>query len=415
MKFTLEGSIAQTERSAEHYSVEELLIAKQDIHNTWAKLDASIKELDDVQQIMDNISFSMKALDKYGVDAVKVLNADKGLENLLGIPEKLITVEKAVDAMEGVMGNAFDTIKKWFRQFCQKVKTFVEKIKSFFIREKIVEKTVIKTVEKEVPVEIVKEVKVYVDKIIEKKVEVPVEPTVTMEELQEIPSFSEFMKQAQILHSLTQQYNNAMNAINTDIADDPLDYIVNGKSFEEIFRSFIKSDLFVFDGNKYRGIYDLAKWYNAFSITRFDANKKYPVKNVTEWSKENYVKAWNEVSNTYADDTVIYVGAMVSSVGRIANDIENIVLKKTDEDVNITNERVQRRLKHLDKDISDENGHYSEIIQNISHLRMSCNAALEDCTRIIHMRQDFMKILNKVAHIFMKIDKYVKKTGLSTL
>lgn len=407
MKFTLKGSATLTDNTVQSYSVEELLIAKQDIHRAWMNLDASIKQLDDVQQIMDNVSFSIEALAKYGTDAVKVLNVDKGLENLLGIPEKLITAEKAVNAMEGVMSNAFDAIKKWFKEFCQKVRAFVEKIKSFFIREKVVEKTVIKTVEKEVPVEIVKEVKVYVDKIVEKKVEVPVEPPVTVEELQEVPSFSEFMKQAQLLHSLTQRYNNAMTVIGNDIANDPLDYVVNGKSFEEIFRSFTKSDLFVFDGNKYKGIDDYAKWYSTFSITRFDANEKYPVKNITEWSKENYMKAWHEVSNIYASDTVSNVGAMINHVGKIANDIENIVLKKSGEDANITNERVQRRLKRLGEDISDSNGNYSKIIQNISHLRMSCNAALDDCTQFIHMRQGFMKILNKIAHIFMKIDKYV--------
>jgi len=412
MKFSLEATRPSVVTTSD---LSELVTAQETINQSWRSINISQKQLIDnqsfneVQQIVDNVNFSINAISKYGIDAIKVLNVDGSLENLLGIPEKLITAEKAVNALEGLVGDAWEKIKQWFKEFAAKVRAFCEKIKNFFIKEKVVEKTVIQTVEKQVPVEVVKEVKVYVDKIIEKKVEVPVEPPVTIEDLQKVPGYAEFMKQAQELRAIVAKYKMATTVISNELSADIIPFLLGSKNINSVFSKYLRADVFGVNGDAYGGI-DIGKWGSIFTMQRYDANEKYPVTNVTEWSKENYVKAWVEVENIFASDAVIHVQAIVDWIHRASDDIEGILLKNNDEDAEFMSERIKKRLKRMDADISDEKGTYSNIVQNLFKLRTACYHCLSDSTRFIQTRQDMVKILNRVAHIFMKVHDFAEKT-----
>lgn len=109
-------------------SVADLLAVQESLNAAWMELTDTQKNFDGIQQIMDNINFSINAISKYGADAVKVLNSDGSLESLLGIPEKLITVEKAQEGLGDAFQSAWDKLIEWIKvafakiaQFCSAV------------------------------------------------------------------------------------------------------------------------------------------------------------------------------------------------------------------------------------------------------------------------------------------------------
>ena len=117
------------------YSVDQmidLLDIKNDLINAYESLTDSMKDVGAVQDIMSNIQVSLDLLSKYGQTAIPHLNLDKGLESLMGIPEKLITAEKAMEALEGEKKNLWQRFVAWVKEFCRKIVQFFRDVRRKF-------------------------------------------------------------------------------------------------------------------------------------------------------------------------------------------------------------------------------------------------------------------------------------------
>lgn len=122
--FTTDKIVPSNERNFDALDFAQL---QNELMDAYESLDASVKELDAVQDVVDNVQSSLALLAKYGDSAIKQLNLDKGLEELLGVPEKLITAQKAV---EGLTDAAADLGKKVF----EGAKKFIAWVKDIFTR-----------------------------------------------------------------------------------------------------------------------------------------------------------------------------------------------------------------------------------------------------------------------------------------
>lgn len=88
-------------------------------------LTDSVKELDAVQEIMENIQTSQQLLAKHGASAIPQLNLDKGLEALCKVPENLLTAEKAVEGLGDAAKAAWQKFKDGVKQFVEWIKKII--------------------------------------------------------------------------------------------------------------------------------------------------------------------------------------------------------------------------------------------------------------------------------------------------
>lgn len=122
MKFSLTTEPVTAPKVVSNLEVAELT---NDIMTAYESLDEQIRGLNEVSALMDNIHTSLELLGTYGDSAIAQLNIDKGLEELLGVPEKMITAQKAVEGLG-------DKLHEMWKAFVEWVKSTVSKILEFF-------------------------------------------------------------------------------------------------------------------------------------------------------------------------------------------------------------------------------------------------------------------------------------------
>lgn len=103
----------------------DLLNATESLNQAWMDLTDTQREIDGLQEIMDNITQSVELLSKYGAEAIPMLNQDGGLEALLQIPEKLITVEKAQEGLGEAAKSAWEKFKELIVKVWTAVKSWI--------------------------------------------------------------------------------------------------------------------------------------------------------------------------------------------------------------------------------------------------------------------------------------------------
>ena len=120
---------AQTE-----YTWEDILQAKTDLQIAYENLGQTERQLREIDDLMFNAVRSLDLLSKFGSDMIPQLNLDGGLEELCGVQESLITVEKAT---EGLVDSVKEGIKKfitWVKELFTKIhiwiKNFVNKLRT---------------------------------------------------------------------------------------------------------------------------------------------------------------------------------------------------------------------------------------------------------------------------------------------
>ena len=117
----------------------ELTIATEELYTAFASLSDEHRQMAEVIEVMENVSLSMQTLKSCGAEAIKVLNIDKSLENLVGVSEDKLTVQKAQESLSDVAKKAFKTavdalkafiakIRNWARAFVRYVHAFRIKI-----------------------------------------------------------------------------------------------------------------------------------------------------------------------------------------------------------------------------------------------------------------------------------------------
>ena len=113
------------------FDVSKPLTADEEVRN--AKIDLfldaeKIRELRDqitdewrsvegMTELMTNIDKSLELLSKFGADAIPQLNIDHGLEEMMHLDASLITVEKAVEALEGDQKTFMQKLIDWIKSF----------------------------------------------------------------------------------------------------------------------------------------------------------------------------------------------------------------------------------------------------------------------------------------------------------
>ena len=119
-KFTLEA-----EPSTE--SVDTLLDDVTQLTEIKGDLEVLAGQLPELDAVMENLENSIKLLQTNGSEGLEVLNADKSIENLLGITEDQLTVKAATEGLG-------EALKKAWEKFRDFVIMIWEKITGFFKR-----------------------------------------------------------------------------------------------------------------------------------------------------------------------------------------------------------------------------------------------------------------------------------------
>ena len=133
MKFSLENLQTPATSTAPQVTVEDVIGAYEGLLSAYMELSDARRNLDEVSLVMENIELSMKMLQSGSADAVKLLNVDKSLENLLGVAEEKISLQAAE---EGLGTTVKDLAKKFWETVKQWISKFVGYIKSLFSASK---------------------------------------------------------------------------------------------------------------------------------------------------------------------------------------------------------------------------------------------------------------------------------------
>ena len=83
------------------------------------------KELDDV---VFKVNMSVDMLKTFGAQAIPYLNADHGLEELLGVKAELITAERALEGFGETIKSFFDRIVEIIKRIIETIRNFVGKV-----------------------------------------------------------------------------------------------------------------------------------------------------------------------------------------------------------------------------------------------------------------------------------------------
>ena len=121
MKFSVNS--IQASRSSEPTSVtiEDITCAYECLLTSYMELSEAQRNLDEVCQVMENIDISMRMVKIGGIDAIKLLNADKSLESLVSVTEEKLTVQSAEEGLG-------DAAKQILNKFVEALKTIVSKL-----------------------------------------------------------------------------------------------------------------------------------------------------------------------------------------------------------------------------------------------------------------------------------------------
>lgn len=109
----------------------DLLNATDALNQAYMDLTDAQRSIEGIQEIMNNVRTSTELIAKYGSDAIPVLNADGGLESLLQIPEKLITIEKAQEGLGDAAKSAWNTFVEWIKKIGNIIKNFFSSLFNF--------------------------------------------------------------------------------------------------------------------------------------------------------------------------------------------------------------------------------------------------------------------------------------------
>lgn len=103
----------------------ELLCLQEGMSSAYEALFDAQKNLDEVQEVMENITASIELITKFGQAGVEQLNVGCGLEELLQIPAKLITAEKAQEGLGEAAKAAWKSLKDWIIKIFNSIKQFI--------------------------------------------------------------------------------------------------------------------------------------------------------------------------------------------------------------------------------------------------------------------------------------------------
>lgn len=127
-RYTTQPTQSKCSVGCEHI---DLVLMTDEILSSYESLDSSIKELDQVQCLMNNVHASIEYLHQFGKDAIPTLNIDKGLEELLCLPENLISAEKAVEELEHQNKSLWQRFVDWIKKIISSVREFFSKLFTF--------------------------------------------------------------------------------------------------------------------------------------------------------------------------------------------------------------------------------------------------------------------------------------------
>ena len=129
-------SVDPIQASQEEYSFDslEMLQMRNDIVTTFEDLEDTFKKISAVQDLRTNMLESLELLADYGQSAVPQLNLDKGLETLMNVPEKLITAQKAVEALQNEYFASTESLRERLNDGWEKVKNFFKMIFEFMMK-----------------------------------------------------------------------------------------------------------------------------------------------------------------------------------------------------------------------------------------------------------------------------------------
>ena len=134
MSFHFSTGVCPTKADELHAVYIDAYLAAENFHQLERELDDHLREFDALVPLIDNVNDAIENLCLYGKDAIPTLNIDKGLESLMKVPEQLITVEKALEALDEQKKNLFqkfiDFVKELFTKIHIWVKNFINKIRT---------------------------------------------------------------------------------------------------------------------------------------------------------------------------------------------------------------------------------------------------------------------------------------------
>ena len=135
MKFTVQSLSTPVKKTEETVSVESLLALSEEVHASYQDLSETEKSLEEVQQVVANIDMSLAAIEKYGEQAVQVLNVDGSLTELMGT-EVLTNITAIVEKLNGTKIASIegfgDKIKEFIAKIIAFIKGFINKVRGAF-------------------------------------------------------------------------------------------------------------------------------------------------------------------------------------------------------------------------------------------------------------------------------------------
>lgn len=121
-------------------SVEQVSSMYDELLVSYMNLSDAERGMESVCEIINNINTSIALLKDCGTSVISGLNNDSGLEALMGISEKLITAEKAIEALEQEKKSAFEKFKEFvsnaFKFVADFIGKIVELVKQIFVSTK---------------------------------------------------------------------------------------------------------------------------------------------------------------------------------------------------------------------------------------------------------------------------------------
>ena len=110
---------------------EDITEAYEGMMAAYMELTDAQRNLDEVCQVMENINLSMQILQSGSADAVKLLNIDKSLENLLGIAEEKIAVQTAEEGLGQAAVDIWKKFWEWIKKIAASIRNFFSSVFNF--------------------------------------------------------------------------------------------------------------------------------------------------------------------------------------------------------------------------------------------------------------------------------------------
>lgn len=134
MKFSIATKPITVASSMKPMTIDQIGAAYEELICSYMELTDTQRNLDEVCNVMDNINLSMQMLKTGGVDAIKILNIDKSLENLVGIHESRLTIESTLESFDQTSKAALDKFWEWVNKIITFFKGLVSKITQMWTR-----------------------------------------------------------------------------------------------------------------------------------------------------------------------------------------------------------------------------------------------------------------------------------------